>query len=76
MQTIYNNTVSSTLLNVDEFLVCEGKKILYKTRFGIGSEEVDLEKYFEISILRESMCMPICINEGMLAEIINTKIKE
>lgn len=74
MQTVYSNTTESILKATDEKIMCLGKNLLFKTRFGIGQEKVDLELYTELSILREALCIPTCIEESAIKEIINKKL--
>lgn len=74
MQTVYPNTIEKVTENIDKKVMCLGKNILFYSRFGLGDKNTNIELYTELSILKEAMCIPTCVDIGMIMEIINKKV--
>lgn len=75
MQTVYSNTISNSVKSVDKKIMSLGKNLLYYSRFGLGDKNIDTELYKQLSILKEALCMPTCVNPNMIMEIISKKLK-
>lgn len=74
MQTIRRNSLENTAKEIDKKIMKIGKDLLFKTRFGVGNNNINLNLYKELSILKEAMCLDTCINKGAIMEAISKKI--
>ena len=74
-QTVKRKNLSKTAQAIDEKIMCMGKNILYKTRFGIGQEKVNLAEYQQLRLFKQLLCYPLCEPEGKIEEIIQKKIQ-
>lgn len=71
-QTITNRR--NIIEKIDRAVMCKGKNILLKERFGIEQGKVDLLKYQQLKMFKQMMCYPLCEPKGKIEEIIRKKI--
>lgn len=74
-ETVKTNTKEKSFQAIDKKIMCMAKDILFKTRFGLGSnKKVNVLEYYQLKLFKDLLCYPLCEPEGKIEEIIKKKL--
>lgn len=73
MQTLKEITVPDVVQAADKKITCIGRNLYMGIRFGKEYNKRDIQLAQELAILKDTLCMPTCIDKDLIIEIINKK---